>query len=217
MAYTLRINDRYIESTALDITDLVVDYMQSSDSDSHELIVHSDNRYRSRGPGLDLSVIDSRYTVLELTGVSVYNTIDLHDSVTILDVHNAGDYVDADTLISTLPIVDMTELSLTYYRLTGSIPPSIEEFTALTVLDLSRNELSGILSIYLPSLRELYLDYNAIESIADPFYSMNSLVILSMKYNRLRRNPTSSLNRMQSLDSVDLTGNPFLTRRRTTE
>ena len=74
------------------------------------------------------------------------------------------------------------------------------------------------LSIYLPSLRELYLDYNAIESIADPLYSMNSLVILSMKYNRLRRNPTSRLNRMQSLDSVDdLTGNPFLTRRRTTE
>ena len=76
-------------------------------------------------------MIDSRYTVLELTGVSVYNTIDLHDSVTILDVHNAGDYVDADTLISTLPIVDMTELSLTYYRLTGSIPPSIEEFRSI--------------------------------------------------------------------------------------
>lgn len=40
-------------------------------------------------------------------------------------------YVDADTLISTLPIVDMTELSLTYYRLTGSIPPSIEEFRSI--------------------------------------------------------------------------------------
>ena len=92
MAYTLRINDRYIESTVLDITDLVADYyIQSNDGGSHELIVHSDNRYRSRGPGLDLSVIDSRYTVLELTGVSVYNTIDLHYSVTILDVHNAGD------------------------------------------------------------------------------------------------------------------------------
>lgn len=49
MAYTLRINDRYIESTVLDITDLVADYMQSNDGGSHELIVHSDNRYRSRG------------------------------------------------------------------------------------------------------------------------------------------------------------------------
>lgn len=75
------------------------------------------------------------------------------------------------------------------------------------------NSVVYSLSIYLPSLRELYLDYNAIESIADPFYSMNSLVILSMKYNRLRRNPTSRLNRMR----VDLTGNPFLTRHRTTE
>lgn len=211
MAYTLRINDTYVQSSALDITAAVQKYIESDDST--ELVVYSDNRYRSRGPLLDLSVIDSRYTVLELTGVSVYNIDSLYDTVEILDVHNAGEYTAADEVLSVLP-PSIEQLSLTYYRITGSIGPAIEDFDRLIVLDLSRNELSGQLDLYLPSLRELYLDYNSIDSIADSVYSMDSLVILSMKYNRLKRDPTKRLNSMKSLEYVDLRGNPFYGRRR---
>lgn len=211
MAYTLRINDTYVQSSALDITAAVQKYIESDDST--ELVVYSDNRYRSRGPLLDLSVIDSRYTVLELTGVSVYNIDSLYDTVEILDVHNAGEYTNADEVLSVLPL-SIEQLSLTYYRITGSIGPAIEDFDRLIVLDLSRNELSGQLDLYLPILRELYLDYNSIDSIADSVYSMDSLVILSMKYNRLKRNPTKRLNSMKSLEYVDLRGNPFYDRRR---
>jgi Leucine-rich repeat (LRR) protein len=211
MAYTLRINDTYVQSSALDITAAVQKYIESDDST--ELVVYSDNRYRSRGPLLDLSVIDSRYTVLELTGVSVYNIDSLYDTVEILDVHNAGEYTAADEVLSVLPL-SIEQLSLTYYRITGSIGPAIEDFDRLVVLDLSRNELSGQLDLYLPILRELYLDYNSIDSIADSVYSMDSLVILSMKYNRLKRNPTKRLNSMKSLEYVDLRGNPFYGRRR---
>lgn len=211
MAYTLRINDTYVQSSALDITAAVQKYIESDDST--ELVVYSDNRYRSRGPLLDLSVIDSRYTVLELTGVSVYNIDSLYDTVEILDVHNAGEYTTADEVLSVLPL-SIEQLSLTYYRITGSIGPAIEDFDRLIVLDLSRNELSGQLDLYLPILRELYLDYNSIDSIADSVYSMDSLVILSMKYNRLKRNPTKRLNSMKSLEYVDLRGNPFYDRRR---
>lgn len=211
MAYTLRINDTYVQSSALDITAAVQKYIESDDST--ELVVYSDNRYRSRGPLLDLSVIDSRYTVLELTGVSVYNIDSLYDTVEILDVHNAGEYTAADEVLSVLPL-SIEQLSLTYYRITGSIGPDIEDFDRLIVLDLSRNELSGQLDLYLPILRELYLDYNSIDSIADSVYSMDSLVILSMKYNRLKRNPTKRLNSMKSLEYVDLRGNPFYDRRR---
>lgn len=211
MAYTLRINDTYVQSSALDITAAVQKYIESDDST--ELVVYSDNRYRSRGPLLDLSVIDSRYTVLELTGVSVYNIDSLYDTVEILDVHNAGEYTTADEVLSVLPL-SIEQLSLTYYRITGSIGPDIEDFDRLVVLDLSRNELSGQLDLYLPILRELYLDYNSIDSIADSVYSMDSLVILSMKYNRLKRNPTKRLNSMKSLEYVDLRGNPFYDRRR---
>lgn len=211
MAYTLRINDTYVQSSALDITAAVQKYIESDDST--ELVVYSDNRYRSRGPLLDLSVIDSRYTVLELTGVSVYNIDSLYDTVEILDVHNAGEYTAADEVLSVLPL-SIEQLSLTYYRITGSIGPAIEDFDRLVVLDLSRNELNGQLDLYLPILRELYLDYNSIDSIADSVYSMDSLVILSMKYNRLKRNPTKRLNSMKSLEYVDLRGNPFYGRRR---
>lgn len=211
MAYTLRINDTYVQSSALDITAAVQKYIESDDST--ELVVYSDNRYRSRGPLLDLSVIDSRYTVLELTGVSVYNIDSLYDTVEILDVHNAGEYTAADEVLNVLPL-SIEQLSLTYYRITGSIGPAIEDFDRLVVLDLSRNELSGQLDLYLPILRELYLDYNSIDSIADSAYSMDSLVILSMKYNRLKRNPTKRLNSMKSLEYVDLRGNPFYDRRR---
>lgn len=211
MAYTLRINDTYVQSSALDITAAVQKYIESDDST--ELVVYSDNRYRSRGPLLDLSAIDSRYTVLELTGVSVYNIDSLYDTVEILDVHNAGEYTTADEVLSVLPL-SIEQLSLTYYRITGSIGPDIEDFDRLVVLDLSRNELSGQLDLYLPILRELYLDYNSIDSIADSVYSMDSLVILSMKYNRLKRNPTKRLNSMKSLEYVDLRGNPFYDRRR---
>lgn len=211
MAYTLRINDTYVQSSALDITAAVQKYIESDDST--ELVVYSDNRYRSRGPLLDLSVIDSRYTVLELTGVSVYNIDSLYDTVEILDVHNAGEYTTADEVLSVLPL-SIEQLSLTYYRITGSIGPDIEDFDRLVVLDLSRNELSGQLDLYLPILRELYLDYNSIDSIADSVYSMDSLIILSMKYNRLKRNPTKRLNSMKSLEYVDLRGNPFYDRRR---
>lgn len=211
MAYTLRINDTYVQSSALDITAAVQKYIESDDST--ELVVYSDNRYRSRGPLLDLSAIDSRYTVLELTGVSVYNIDSLYDTVEILDVHNAGEYTTADEVLSVLPL-SIEQLSLTYYRITGSIGPDIEDFDRLIVLDLSRNELSGQLDLYLPILRELYLDYNSIDSIADSVYSMDSLVILSMKYNRLKRNPTKRLNSMKSLEYVDLRGNPFYDRRR---
>lgn len=211
MAYTLRINDTYVQSSALDITAAVQKYIESDDST--ELVVYSDNRYRSRGPLLDLSVIDSRYTVLELTGVSVYNIDSLYDTVEILDVHNAGEYTTADEVLSVLPL-SIEQLSLTYYRITGSIGPDIEDFDRLIVLDLSRNELSGQLDLYLPILRELYLDYNSIDSIADSVYSMDSLIILSMKYNRLKRNPTKRLNSMKSLEYVDLRGNPFYDRRR---
>lgn len=211
MAYTLRINDTYVQSSALDITAAVQKYIESDDST--ELVVYSDNRYRSRGPLLDLSVIDSRYTVLELTGVSVYNIDSLYDTVEILDVHNAGEYTAADEVLSVLPL-SIEQLSLTYYRITGSIGPAIEDFDRLVVLDLSRNELSGQLDLYLPILRELYLDYNSIDSIADSVYSMDSLVMLSMKYNRLKRNPTKRLNSMKSLEYVDLRGNPFYGRRR---
>lgn len=211
MAYTLRINDTYVQSSALDITAAVQKYIESDDST--ELVVYSDNRYRSRGPLLDLSVIDSRYTVLELTGVSVYNIDSLYDTVEILDVHNAGEYTTADEVLSVLPL-SIEQLSLTYYRITGSIGPAIEDFDRLIVLDLSRNELSGQLDLYLPILRELYLDYNSIDSIADSVYSMDSLVILSMKYNRLKRDPTKRLNSMKSLEYVDLRGNPFYDRRR---
>lgn len=211
MAYTLRINDTYVQSSALDITAAVQKYIESDDST--ELVVYSDNRYRSRGPLLDLSVIDSRYTVLELTGVSVYNIDSLYDTVEILDVHNAGEYTTAGEVLSVLPL-SIEQLSLTYYRITGSIGPAIEDFDRLVVLDLSRNELSGQLDLYLPILRELYLDYNSIDSIADSVYSMDSLVILSMKYNRLKRNPTKRLNSMKSLEYVDLRGNPFYDRRR---
>lgn len=211
MAYTLRINDTYVQSSALDITAAVQKYIESDDST--ELVVYSDNRYRSRGPLLDLSVIDSRYTVLELTGVSVYNIDSLYDTVEILDVHNAGEYTTAGEVLNVLPL-SIEQLSLTYYRITGSIGPDIEDFDRLIVLDLSRNELSGQLDLYLPILRELYLDYNSIDSIADSVYSMDSLVILSMKYNRLKRNPTKRLNSMKSLEYVDLRGNPFYDRRR---
>lgn len=211
MAYTLRINDTYVQSSALDITAAVQKYIESDDST--ELVVYSDNRYRSRGPLLDLSVIDSRYTVLELTGVSVYNIDSLYDTVEILDVHNAGEYTTAGEVLNVLPL-SIEQLSLTYYRITGSIGPDIEDFDRLVVLDLSRNELSGQLDLYLPILRELYLDYNSIDSIADSVYSMDSLVILSMKYNRLKRNPTKRLNSMKSLEYVDLRGNPFYDRRR---
>lgn len=211
MAYTLRINDTYVQSSALDITAAVQKYIESDDST--ELVVYSDNRYRSRGPLLDLSVIDSRYTVLELTGVSVYNIDSLYDTVEILDVHNAGEYTTAGEVLNVLPL-SIEQLSLTYYRITGSIGPDIEDFDRLVVLDLSRNELGGQLDLYLPILRELYLDYNSIDSIADSVYSMDSLVILSMKYNRLKRNPTKRLNSMKSLEYVDLRGNPFYDRRR---
>lgn len=211
MAYTLRINDTYVQSSALDITAAVQKYIESDDST--ELVVYSDNRYRSRGPLLDLSVIDSRYTVLELTGVSVYNIDSLYDTVEILDVHNAGEYTTAGEVLNVLPL-SIEQLSLTYYRITGSIGPDIEDFDRLIVLDLSRNELGGQLDLYLPILRELYLDYNSIDSIADSVYSMDSLVILSMKYNRLKRNPTKRLNSMKSLEYVDLRGNPFYDRRR---
>lgn len=211
MAYTLRINDTYVQSSALDITAAVQKYIESDDST--ELVVYSDNRYRSRGPLLDLSVIDSRYTVLELTGVSVYNIDSLYDTVEILDVHNAGEYTTAGEVLNVLPL-SIEQLSLTYYRITGSIGPAIEDFDRLIVLDLSRNELGGQLDLYLPILRELYLDYNSIDSIADSVYSMDSLVILSMKYNRLKRNPTKRLNSMKSLEYVDLRGNPFYDRRR---
>lgn len=213
MAYTLKINESYIKSTALDITGIVDEYLRRTDVEENELIIYSDNKYRSRGPLLDLSVIESKYTVIELTGISPYNIEGLHDSVSVLDIDEGSEYVDAAVILDSLPTDNMTELSLTYYRLVGTIPPTIEDFSLLLILDLSRNELKGILSIYLPNLRELYLDYNMIEAIADPFYDMDSLEILSMKYNRLRRDPTSRLNEMQNLHTVELQGNPFSRRR----
>lgn len=204
MTYTLRINDQYIKTSECDITDIVSKYIEGDTST--ELIVCSDNKYRSIGPRLDLSVVSYQYTILELTGISVYNTV--HDSVTILDIHSAGDYSDTTDVINNIPYTNMKELSLTYYRLTGTISQSFDAFISITVLDLSRNELTGVLSIYLESLQELYLDYNSIQSISDPFYSMSTLRILSMKYNRLRKNPTR-LYSMHSLESIDLSGNPF--------
>ncbi|XP_028110910.1 receptor protein kinase TMK1-like isoform X2 [Camellia sinensis] len=79
----------------------------------------------------------------------------------------------------------VTQIQIGYLNLTGFLPPSLANLTALQTLDLTANSLGGRLPSLagLSSLQYLFLSYNMFSSIpSDFFLGMTSLEIVGLDY-----------------------------------
>ncbi|CAL5427916.1 unnamed protein product [Camellia sinensis] len=79
----------------------------------------------------------------------------------------------------------VTQIQIGYLNLTGFLPPSLANLTALQTLDLTANSLGGRLPSLagLSSLQDLFLSYNMFSSIpSDFFLGMTSLEIVGLDY-----------------------------------
>ncbi|CAH9121783.1 unnamed protein product [Cuscuta epithymum] len=109
-------------------------------------------------------------------------------------------------------------LNLSGNNLTGSLPKLLSQFPKLTVLDLSFNRFNGPFPTALltlsPSLKELYLQYNALSgaigSFSPPLSNKTSnLHVLDLSYNQLSGPFPDGFGSLVGLQVVDMAGNRF--------
>ncbi len=131
------------------------------------------------------------------------------DRITELDL---SDYYLSGSIPTELgSLTSLTSLDLGGNTLSGSIPTELGSLTGLTSLDLSGNQLSGSIPTELGSLTGLtYLDLGGNElsgSIPTELGSVTSLTSLDLGSNELSGSIPTELGSLTSLTSLDLSGN----------
>uniref|UniRef100_A0A0E0L7K1 non-specific serine/threonine protein kinase n=1 Tax=Oryza punctata TaxID=4537 RepID=A0A0E0L7K1_ORYPU len=113
--------------------------------------------------------------------------------------------------ISSLPLLQVLRLNDAFLPATSLNSVSYVNFTALTVLDLSNNELNSTLPSWIWSLRSLsYLDLSSCQlsgSIADKIGNLSSLSFLRLLDNHLGGEIPQHMSRLCSLNHIDMSRN----------
>jgi len=142
-----------------------------------------------------------RMTSLQALDLSNNNNLDVMASnltclcnLEILNLEQSlSSYVNIVELFEWLPQCassKMKELHLHSNNITGCLPPSIEKFTSLNILDLFDNQLTGPVPSeigVLTSLKKLELSNNRLEGVVteDHFANLNSLEYIDLSDNSL--------------------------------
>jgi Leucine-rich repeat (LRR) protein len=104
--------------------------------------------------------------------------------------------------------ISVTELSLHYNQLTGSIPPELGNLTNLTDLDLSYNQLTGSIPPELGNLTNLWLlglwNNQLTGSIPPELGSLTNLAWLDLDHNQLTGSIPPELGSMTQLQHLYL-------------
>uniref|UniRef100_A0A0D3GCK7 non-specific serine/threonine protein kinase n=1 Tax=Oryza barthii TaxID=65489 RepID=A0A0D3GCK7_9ORYZ len=113
--------------------------------------------------------------------------------------------------ISGLPLLQVLRLHDAFLPATSLNSVSYVNFTALTVLDLSNNELNSTLPSWIWSLRSLsYLDLSSCQlsgSVPDKIGNLSSLTFLRLLDNHLEGEIPQTMSRLCSLNIIDMSRN----------
>ncbi|GKV09677.1 hypothetical protein SLEP1_g21139 [Rubroshorea leprosula] len=104
----------------------------------------------------------------------------------------------------------VTEIKLSGLGLSGSLQGyQLQSLTALTVLDLSKNNLAGSLPYTLPpNLQQLNLDSNQFTQNL-PYWTMTSLQYINLGHNQLQGQMSDIFGHFSSLTTLDVSFNSF--------
>ena len=116
------------------------------------------------------------------------------------------------TLVATMNLPALEDLTLSSNELTGPLPTAIGRSTKLTELYLDGNQLSGVLPAELAQLTELR-DFDAygndFEGAFPSLGALSKLARLSLAFNRLSGTIPASIGQLQELTILSLVGNSF--------
>jgi hypothetical protein len=131
-----------------------------------------------------------------MSGVRDYSDKEIEDIEDLAELYNEAE--------------EIGQLNLSMNRLTV-LPETIEMFSNLKVLDLSRNQLESIKHLSLcVSLQTLNLSGNVLKSISEGLFNLKCLTHLDLSYNQLTVNNfmINSFRFNKMLKSLSLKGNP---------
>lgn len=106
----------------------------------------------------------------------------------------------------------LSQISLSSYNLTGTIPFSFGNLSSLTFISLSSNQISGPLPESFGNLQKLsnfYISYNKLTSLPNSLYKCSSLVNLYLAYNSINGTISPMISNLQQLSGLYLYNNFF--------
>ncbi|CAH9147771.1 unnamed protein product [Cuscuta epithymum] len=105
----------------------------------------------------------------------------------------------------------LRDLDVSHNQLTGVIPLSLASLPKLTILDVSYNQLSGVIPPSLASLPKLTIvdvSHNQLSGVIPPsLASLPKLIIVDVSYNQLTGVIPPSLADLPYLETVDVSNN----------
>lgn len=154
----------------------------------------------------------SSLTELRLSSNRLSGNISLSSSLAVLDL--AYNALEGETVLSAICLLNnLSEVSLGYNQLTGSLPSCLCNLSSLIRLEIPGNHLNGKIPYFLGKISSLkYIDVsnNSLSgSIPDSLGSLSLLETLDISYNQLSGTLPSSFSRLSSLYQLFANGNAF--------
>ncbi|KAK7285701.1 hypothetical protein RJT34_20479 [Clitoria ternatea] len=103
----------------------------------------------------------------------------------------------------------VTEIKLSNFGLTGSLPYGLQSLTSLTNLDVSSNSLGGTIPYQLPpNVQRLNLAHNNITgTVPYSIYNLTSLTDLNLGHNQLQQGLSVDFQNLSTLSKLDVSFN----------
>jgi Leucine-rich repeat (LRR) protein len=175
--------------------------------------------------GGDYFVSVSNNIAKSLTLTGTLSLINIQDSLTLVDLYNNINgplWAKKDNWLTPSPLKTwfgviriqggrVVDLELSENGLTGTIPPSIGNLSALNFLVLNQNNLSGSIPAQvgnLSNIRSLYLAYNQLTgSIPSALGNLSTATDIEIEANQLTGNIPASLGNIPNLSFLALNNN----------